>query len=79
MKKFSSLRRAEVGYIVDRVFVSLDATDTTLKTQTSCDHKQPQIFNNISDSVFLSTFAPFSTNGAGDFKLGVTTSGKSFK
>lgn len=74
-----SLGRAEVDAVVDRVFVSLDSSDIDLRAQISTDCKRLRIPVNVSDSAPLSTFTLLSTHTAGDFQLGVTTSGKGCK
>lgn len=78
-EQLSTLGRDEVDTIVDRVFVSLDSSDIDLKTQISIDCKRLRIPINVSDSAPLSTFTLLSTHTAGDFQLGVTTSGKGCK
>lgn len=74
-----ALGRDEVERVVDRVFVSLDSSDIELKAQISAHCKQLRIPVNVSDSADLSTFTLLSTYTAGDFQLGVTTSGKGCK
>lgn len=74
-----TLGRADVDNVVDRVFVSLDASDIELKGQISAACKRLRIPVNVSDSSSLSSFTLLSTYSSGDFQLGVTTSGKGCK
>lgn len=83
-KKYSSellttLGRDEVENVVDRVFVTLDLSQAALKQQISVECRRLRIPVNVSDSAELSTFTLLSTYTAGDFQLGVTTSGKGCK
>lgn len=74
-----TLGRADVGSVVDRVFVCLDSDDISLKSEISADCKRLRIPVNVTDSAPLSSFTLLSSYSAGDFQLGVTTSGKGCK
>ncbi|CUM64534.1 uncharacterized protein PRCAT00002140001 [Priceomyces carsonii] len=74
-----SLGRAEVDNVVDRVFVTLPVSDDTQKAKIYKECKRLRIPINTSDSPDLCTFSLLSTYTSGDFKLGVSTSGKGCK
>lgn len=78
-KHLLTLGREEVDHVVDRVFVSVSLSDAQLKQSISNDCKRLRIPVNVSDSPDLCTFTLLSSHSAGDFHLGVTTSGKGCK
>lgn len=75
----TTLGRAAVDHVVERVFVTLQLSQSELKQSISHECRRLRIPVNVSDSADLSTFTLLSTYSSGDFHLGVTTSGKGCK
>lgn len=75
----TTLGRAEVDHVVDRVFVTLELDRSSEKQHISQLCRRLRVPVNVSDSPELCTFTLLSTHSAGDFQLGVTTSGKGCK
>ncbi|EMG50858.1 MET1 Uroporphyrinogen-III C-methyltransferase [Candida maltosa Xu316] len=75
----TTLGRAEVDHVIDRVFVSLPSS--LIKVQESIYHKcrRLRIPINTTDMPDLCTFTMLSSFTSGDFQLGVTTNGKGCK
>ncbi|KAG5417260.1 MET1 [Candida metapsilosis] len=73
----TKLGRAEVDFVIDRVFVTLPQMD--LKEEIFHRCKRLRIPINTTDSPQFSTFTLLSTYNQGDFQLGVTTNGKGCK
>ncbi|GEQ66938.1 hypothetical protein JCM33374_g601 [Metschnikowia sp. JCM 33374] len=75
----TTLGRAEIDGVVDKVFVALnlDQFDTKQEISTLC--RRLRIPVNVTDSPELCTFTLLSTYSNGGFQLGVTTSGKGCK
>ncbi|AOW27331.1 uroporphyrinogen-III C-methyltransferase [Candida albicans P37037] len=75
----TTLGRAEVDSIVDRVYVSLPSSQLALKQEIYQRCRKLRIPVNTTDSPDLCTFTMLSTYTSGDFQLGVTTNGKGCK
>ncbi|OBA22179.1 S-adenosyl-L-methionine uroporphyrinogen III transmethylase [Metschnikowia bicuspidata var. bicuspidata NRRL YB-4993] len=75
----TSLGRAAVDHVVDRVFVTLDLDEGEKKREISEQCCRLRIPVNVSDSPELCTFTLLSTYTNGGFQMGVTTSGKGCK
>lgn len=73
------LGRPEVDGVVDRVFVALDADSVSLKQEISAHCRRLRVPVNVTDSPELCSFTLLLTHTAGDFQMGVTTSGKGCK
>ncbi|KAK6201018.1 methionine metabolism [Scheffersomyces amazonensis] len=71
--------RDEVNNIIDKVFVVLPIAQHELKCQIYNECKKLRIPINTTDTPELCTFTLLSTHTAGDFQMGVTTSGKGCK
>lgn len=75
----TTLGRAEVDGVVDKVFVSLCIDQIAAKEEISGLCRRLRIPVNVSDSPELCTFTLLSTYKDGPFQVGVTTSGKGCK
>jgi uroporphyrin-III C-methyltransferase len=74
----TTMGRAEVGHVVDAVFVTLDRRDPQ-STHISNLCRRLRIPINVADSPVLSTFTLLSTHTDGPLQIGVTTSGRGCK
>lgn len=71
--------RAEVGGVVDRVFVSLPSDTLAIQQEVYEFCRRQRVPINTSDRPEWCTFTVLATHTDGDFQLGVTTGGKGCK